>query len=543
MRLGLGAAALSAGAIVAALVLYFGMSDVAKRLETALASEQRMTRYSALSTQISTFLVIATESVQTGLSPGERMARIQPTADRIEQVFVFLRSDLEKAVESARSIGVDQQSRFGTQSLGLARMEALLHRTLVGLADPDGDAPRLRAHLDSFAGSFDPLLNQAVNTERLFRNNALQGIEALRHRLAVTAALIAALSVLGVLFFYIALVRPQFSRLEKLHAAAQKIGSEDFSLSLPVTRLDEIGRLYSATNRMAQALARRQERVETEWSKLNSVIDRRTQELRAANQRLEEIDENRRRFFADVSHELRTPLTVILMEAQIGKQGNGPDAQAFATIENRAARLNRRIDDLLRVAKSENGQLAFDPRPVELSEIIKATLQEIRAEVESAGMTLDTDPPPDVRLTCDPNWIRQVIVGVIRNAIRHARSGIHMRLSCTVSASGVAISLRDNGPGIPKDDQEKIFDRFSQSAGHKAQGFGVGLALAAWVIGAHGGRIHAMSPIPAARALGKNPGCDITLQLPLSPVPDLHAPNVKEPNFKEEDPTCLTDAC
>ena len=75
------------------------------------------------------------------------------------------------------------------------------------------------------------------------------------------------------------------------------------------------------------------------------------------------------------------------MEAQIGRQG-GEGAQAFATIEARAARLNRRIDDLLRVARSETGQLALDPVAVPLERIAAEVVEEVQAEIDTAGLTL-----------------------------------------------------------------------------------------------------------------------------------------------------------
>ncbi len=312
-KLGLGAALLGVGAALTAGILYFGMTQVAERLDAALASEQRMARYSVLSTQTSTFLVIATENIQTGQSPETRIDRITPIANKIRETFTFLHEDLRAAVNQAREIGIDEQSRHGTQSLGLARMEAMLDNTLRGLSSVTTDQVRLRAYLDSYVTTVDPLLNEAVNAEIRFRNNILDGIEDLRRSLSVTAIVIAGLTILTVLLFYMVLIRPQFLRLDRLREVAREIGKENFAVALPAGRNDEIGQIYQETNRMAEALSDRQRAIQAEWSRLNETIAQRTEELRAANATLEEIDENRRRFFADVSHELRTPLTVILM--------------------------------------------------------------------------------------------------------------------------------------------------------------------------------------------------------------------------------------
>ncbi|WP_371931498.1 ATP-binding protein [Roseovarius sp. MMSF_3359] len=514
MRLGLGAAALGAATLLTAGILYLGLQQVASRLDTALASEQRMARYATLSTQVATFLVIGTEAIQTGQSAEIRMDRLDPVVNQINGTFLRLRADVEDAVIAAEELGLDAQSRYGTQSLGLARMEAMLNNTLDGLSADTDDTARLRAHVDTFASSFDPLLSQAVNTEVLFRNATLSSIDALRRTLILTSLVIAGMTMAVVALFYLGLIRPQFRRLDRLRAAAHQIGQEDFDVALPVTRPDEIGQLYTETNRMAAALSARYETVQEEWARLNDTIAQRTEDLRNANAKLSEIDENRRRFFADVSHELRTPLTVILMEAQIGRQAAPEAAEAFATIEARAGRLNRRIDDLLRVARSDSGQLALEDAAVSVDDLLEEVTKEVQAELDNAGMTLSQAQEPGLSLNCDPNWVRQVLVSLISNAIRHARDGGQVRLEAARTEHGVELSVTDNGPGIPPKDQDRIFDRFAQAGQTQAQGFGIGLALARWVIDAQGGQITVTSPVGRDEALGSAPGTKISVRLP-----------------------------
>jgi signal transduction histidine kinase len=513
-RLGIGAAMLGGVALILASVLYLGMTRVSDRLAAALASETRMARYSTLSREVSTFLVIATETVQTGQPAAARAERLTPVAGTLARTFELLRGDLERAVAEARAHGFDAQTRQATQSLGLARMEALLDSTLSALRGPEDDRARLRAHIDSFAGAFDPLLNQAVNAERLFRNEILTGIEDLRQRLSRIAIVAALLTTGLVAAFHFGLIRPQFRRLDRLREAAQEIGQANFTITLPQGRDDEIGRLYAETGRMADALAARRDAVEAEWGRLNGTIAQRTEALRAANARLEEIDTTRRRFFADISHELRTPLTVILMEAQIGRQGGAGAETAFATIEARAARLNRRIDDLLRVARSDSGQLVLDPVATPLDAIAAQVVEEVQAEVATEGLVLDTAAMPSESLFCDPNWVRQVIVGLVRNAIRHAGDGGRLRLGPVTGEAGAGLSVTDNGPGLAPADHARVFERFAQAGRMPGQGFGIGLALAKWVVEAQGGTIELHSPVPRTEALGDAPGTKISVRLP-----------------------------
>lgn len=511
-RLAGGATLLTVGTLLTAGAMFVGMTGVSDRLETALAAETRIARYSTLSTQISTFLVISSEAVQTGLDAEARGERLEPVMRNIKATFGQLRSDLEQAVAQVEALGLDAQSRYATQSLGLARMEALIGNVVSGLQAGPDNAETLRARINGFASGVDPLLNQAVNAEILFKSEVLSGIEELRQSLAQLAIVIAVLSVLTALAFYFGLVRPQFGRLDRLREAARQIGSENYAVALPETQEDEIGLLYSETNRMAQALSLREENVREDRAALNEIIDQRTAELRTANEALAKTDENRRRFFADISHELRTPLTVILMEAQIGQRQGAEAGSAFATIESRAARLNRRIDDLLRVARSENGELALDPMPVDLADIVTDVAEEVAHECANAGMVLEVLPCPPLPVLADANWMRQVVVGLVRNAVRHARSGGIVQLVPIDAPQSVGIDVVDHGPGVPAADIVGLFERFKRGRSSDGQGFGIGLALARWVVEAQGGTIRMQSPLPSGDAGGH--GTIVTVRLP-----------------------------
>lgn len=508
-RLTAGTIALTFGTVLTALVLLVGMAQVGARMQAALDAEARMARYSTLSTQVSTFLVVATEAVQRGVPAETRADRLTAVVDSIHATFALLDGDLERAVADAERLDLNTQSRHGTQSLLLARMSASVDQTLRGLSRDGQETSALRAHIDSFASSFDPLLNEAVNTEVLFRRETLSGIETLRQRLTVIALALAVLSILAATVFYAGLIRPQFRRLDLLRGAARQIGQEDFAVTLPETRSDEIGALFAETNRAAGTLAARKAEVQADWARLNDLIAERTEQLQAANARLESIDENRRRLFADISHELRTPLTVILMEAQLGQQATPEAAETLKTIETRASRLNRRIDDLLRVARSDTGALALSPEPVYIPDLFDEVAEETAAECASAGVVL-TVKAMSATVTADRNWLRQVLVGLIRNALRHAREGGLVQLSA--DSDGV-LSAIDNGPGIPSEVQATIFDRFTQGAPNRA-GFGLGLALAKWVIEEHGGTISIDSPV--ADPLGDRPGTKVAVRLPVN---------------------------
>ncbi|SFD83748.1 sensor histidine kinase [Roseivivax sediminis] len=511
-RLGLGAACLVFAALAAVMILGAGMQRMSVSLQASLSAEDRVERYATLSTQASTFIVVAAELAQSGLPAEARRERLEALTDNIMRTFGRLRDDVQQAVREADTLGFDERSRRATQSIAIARMEALFATVRDGFLSGPADPERLRGLVDVFAAGFDPLLTGAVADEMRVRARILTGIEELQRRLTLIAYSIAAATVLALSLFHFGLVRPQFRRLDMLRGAAQRIGQQDFAVTLPVDRDDEIGRVFAEINRMAEALSARKAAVDADWARLSETVAERTEELRAANARLARIDADRRRFFADISHELRTPLTVILMEAQIGRAGNPDPVAAFATIEARAMRLNRRIDDLIRIARSESGQLALDSGPFDLDEAAHAAVEETRLELEAADMTLETSIDGPLPVTGDGNWTRQVVASLIRNAIRHARSGGQLRVDARAEGGAARIEVTDAGLGIPKELQDTVFDRFAQGdGGARSEGFGIGLALARWVMHEQGGTIGIESPAGD----GPAPGLRATVGLPL----------------------------
>jgi len=515
-RMLFGAGLIGMVAVLAGALSVLGMIRVGERIEASLAAERRISRYSVLSTQASSFIVVAAEAIQSGASPQGRADRLGPVGDDLTRTFGGIRRDLQAAVAEAADLGLDEQSRRATQSLAIARMEALFSSTRQGLLSDTRDPERLHGFLDAFSQSFDPLLNAAVTDEIRTRDQIMLRIEELRHALIWSAVGVSALAAVLIVVFQFGLVRPLVQRLDLARRAARRIGDEDFSVALPERGRDEIGQLFAETNRTAAALARRRQEVMAEWDRLNDTIAARTEALREANAALARTDENRRRFFADISHELRTPLTVILMEAELGAKGAGDPAEAFGVIEGRARRLNRRIDDLLRIARSESGQIELRRAPVALDGLVEEAVAETAAETQNAGLRVEVAAETDTCVKGDANWLRQVIVGLIQNVVRHAATGVRLSIMTGGEEGFGCVHVIDNGPGIVGSDQARVFARFDRGQDAAPGGFGIGLTLARWVVEKQGGTITLTSPVPAAFRLGDAPGTMMSVRIPLA---------------------------
>lgn len=210
---------------------------------------------------------------------------------------------------------------------------------------------------------------------------------------------------------------------------------------------------------------------------------------------LQKNDEQRRNLLADVTHELRTPLTVIQgnLEGLIDDVYPRDDAHLASILEETRV-LSRLIDDLRTLALAEAGALKLQKEPTDLAGLANEAIASFRAQANAAGIQLYAKAPADLPLLeVDPARIREVLENLISNALRFTPGGGEIRVEVALDgdARRVAVSVSDNGAGIPPQDLPHIFDRFFKS--RDSRGTGLGLAIAKNLVGAHGGEIRAES--------------------------------------------------
>jgi two-component system, OmpR family, phosphate regulon sensor histidine kinase PhoR len=228
------------------------------------------------------------------------------------------------------------------------------------------------------------------------------------------------------------------------------------------------------------------------------------------------LERARRDFVANVSHEFRTPLTAIQGFAETLLEGALEDAgnrrRFIEIIHDHARRLARLTDDLLRLAQVEAGKLNLEFRQINVSEIVQPCLETSRVKAAQKELKLDmesADPPP--RLTGDLRCLQGVLQELLDNAIRYSSPGGRIVIKTGCKDSEVMIAVSDTGIGIPKADQDRIFERFYRTdpaRSRESGGTGLGLSIAKHMIEAHGGRIRVDSEV------GK--GSTFTLFLPIS---------------------------
>jgi len=238
---------------------------------------------------------------------------------------------------------------------------------------------------------------------------------------------------------------------------------------------------------------------------LENEVNRRTRELRAANESLRNLDRLKNDFISIVSHELRTPLAVITLEAQMlagGMQFSVEKLQEIhQTLLVNARRLQIQIDDLLDFALIERGELQLRFTACSINQIVRdvVDLYSARAAEKYLKVTLNLPPTVQLSVVADGPRLRSALMHLVDNAIKFTPEygtvvvSVHsMVFVPDTDILAVAVAVRDTGIGIPAETQQNLFTAFNQadmSSTRRFSGMGMGLALAKRIVEAHGGKI------------------------------------------------------
>ncbi len=274
-------------------------------------------------------------------------------------------------------------------------------------------------------------------------------------------AVIVLAAMMSAMVFALRAVRRMSMPLDELLNASHRVAEGDYSARVTPRGPAEVRALASAFNSMAE--------------------------------QLEAHERSRRSMLADVTHELRTPLTVIQgnLEGMLDGMYTADETRLRSILEETQI-LSRLTDDLRTLSLAESGALQLRREPTDLVALARDTLAAHRSAADAGGVGIDLVSAQDERIQdVDPERVRQVLSNLISNAVRYSPPGSRVKVELTSEANGTRVSVMDSGPGIAAADLPHVFDRYYKSA--DSRGMGLGLAIARYLVEAHGGKIQAES--------------------------------------------------
>ncbi|MFC6083176.1 sensor histidine kinase [Sphaerisporangium aureirubrum] len=393
----------------------------------------------------------------------------------------------------------DVPARSGPGGPALPRLDAaeVVRRARQAFEVPDRAGPG-RWRVIAMPRSAFPLIPGAPAPERgsgVVVAVSLDGVSSIVARLRTAillsgAALLAVLTLTG-LFAIRAGLRP----LRRIEETAAAIASGYLARRVPDPGSStEIGRLAASLNGMLtqieQAFAARAE----------------------SEARL-------RRFVADVGHELRTPLFGIRGFTELHRMGGLTDVdQAMSRIETESARLARLVEDLLLLARLDEGgdALPLDLAPMDLRTLAADARLDLKALAPDRPVTLtgpDGGPPAPAPVLGDESRLRQVVTNLVGNVVAHTPAGTPVRIGVGTRGATAVLSVTDHGPGLTPTQAARVFDRFYRTDPSRsrptATGAGLGLSIASSLTTAHGGHL-TLHTAPGH-------GATFTMTLPVAP--------------------------
>jgi two-component system OmpR family sensor kinase len=235
------------------------------------------------------------------------------------------------------------------------------------------------------------------------------------------------------------------------------------------------------------------------------------QELtRTLNQMLDRLEGSFKQmiqFTADASHELRTPLTVIRGNLELILRNKSAMDNGSRTLDVRetlaqtleeAERLSKTVSQLMELTQLDSGEIRLEHEVFDLTELVATTAEQMKLLAEDKQIQLEGQLSPEVKVQGDRHRLKQVLLNLIDNAIKYCPpdSRIHIRLA--LADARCVLEVKDNGPGIPKGEIQRLFDRFyriDKARSREIGGSGLGLSICKSICEAHGGMIEAESDL------------------------------------------------
>ncbi len=227
--------------------------------------------------------------------------------------------------------------------------------------------------------------------------------------------------------------------------------------------------------------------------------------------RLAQTLDNQRQFIADAAHELRTPLTAVRLQAELARQATADKERAVALQDLDAGleRATHLVEQLLAMARLDAHPTVGRLEPVDLLALARTVVTAQAAIADARGLDLGLLPSESVAITGDPVELRTLLDNLVDNALRYTPDGGRVDVGVQRTEAEAVLAVRDNGPGIPPAERERVFDRFYRGGATATPGSGLGLAIVKRIADRHQARVCLNEPEDGQ-------GLRITVHFPLA---------------------------
>ena len=213
--------------------------------------------------------------------------------------------------------------------------------------------------------------------------------------------------------------------------------------------------------------------------------------------RLKQLENTRQEFVANVSHELRTPLSLIkgFVETLLEGAKNEPElvSRFLKTIEKHTDRLTYLIEDLLTISRLESGQITMNLQQADLGEEVRRVVDDLQTRADEKKVTIRNVLPTELAARADADRLHQVLFNLVENAIKYGKNEGQVSIGGRVLPDQkVELWVQDDGPGLPPEARERVFERFyrvDRARSRETGGTGLGLAIVKHIVQAHGGEV------------------------------------------------------
>jgi signal transduction histidine kinase len=502
-------------AFIMGFLLYWGPRQMEQRLERTLLAHGEVQAYLELALEAYRHLQQLSYEAMLG-QPVDRAELLASRARLTEKLEDLRRLTLDELAFVGES---EPDERLELERIG--RFTGLLEQAVATMsqAGPGADPGTLRRNMDLLDQEFGALIDEVIDDELHEAAVADAQARQLTRRLTILAVVVVAISAVCAGLTALWVRRRIEAPIDALVEGTRQIARGGLDHRVSVSGRDELANLALSFNWMVAEVDRRRSELDRARADLERKVQERTTELEHSNQTLRQADQARRRMFADISHAFRTPLTVIRGEAEVTLRA--PDCRSedyrvtLARIVETAVQLNKLVEELLEVARSETAALRLEASDVTATELVRDAGEDARALAASKGIRVSCGVPrQEIRVRGDADRLRQLLLILLDNACRYTPADGEIAITLAASEPYAVVTVRDTGIGIAPDELDLVPARFyrgSNAPQMAPSGGGLGLHAAQSIVEAHGGELTIESEV------GR--GTTVRVRLPLLDPP------------------------